>query len=149
MATILNVCMYSGMCHLDPRVELTEEQSQKLLEMVRGADEPASLDRFGTGVLGPDAFAVSFIQFDRDNLFTPLDVDQYPDIITLYSYPGIMGLWRKEDGTYGDMKWYKDSFGAHDFLTELAAPAIAKHHTDIFISLGGDPGKPPPWEPRF
>lgn len=150
LETVLNVCMYSGMCQWDPRVTLTQEESDQLLNMVKGADAPAVLDRFGTGVLGTDSFVVSFVTFDPDNfdLFATLDTSTFPDIITVYSLPGIIGIWRREDPTYSEMKWYKDDLGVHEFLSTLAAPAIRKHQEEMFIAASA-PWNPPPWEPNF
>jgi hypothetical protein len=138
------------MCHLDPRVDLTEEQRAKLIDMVKAAD--ASVDdptyRFG---LSSDSFAVSFIHLDPlqpGDPFPVVDPSDYPEIVHIYSMPGSVGIWRREDPIFDLMKWYKDDMGVHEFLAELAAPAIAKHHADMWVMIS-TPWDPPPWEPNF
>jgi hypothetical protein len=140
--TELNVCMYSGMCHLDPKVVLTQEQSDQLLQLVNRVDSAPITQSFGMH-LGIDQFIVSFLHFEADDFWDALKgTPEIPEIIRINSSPGQVGIWRRQNALYDDMLWYKDEVGIHAFLSTLAAPAIEKHYTESFpeptLAVWGD-----------
>lgn len=135
MKTLLNVCMYSGMCHFDPQVILTQEQSDILLAKISSLNKHGKKNRFGTGVLGRDAFIVSFNAMD--NFFEQqkyeTDLTKCPHVFRITCHPGVIQVTMNTNPTE-EMWWkeyiFEDTENIHDFLSELAEPAIATHIED-------------------
>jgi hypothetical protein len=132
MKTLLTVNMYSGMCHLDPNVYLDEKQTSKLIELAQSCKQVRGAVNYN---LGPHSFSVSFtvlfdpLQYGWPHVYAETD---YPEIIHLYSTPGSVGIWYRDDPQYSDMKWFKDDQGIHEMLRELVRPAMEKHADKTF-----------------
>lgn len=147
MKTILEVCLYSGTCMYDPRIELSEEIRNTLLEKVQMLDGPAIPKQHHGMGLGPNMFMVTFwdylsIVLTPDSFTTPMDLNLLPEIPHIFSTPDIITVSKK------DSSWasYADNQGIHKFLEELAAPAIAEHNRDAQSLMSQFPYNPPPWE---
>lgn len=106
------ILMYSGMCHLDPRVELTEEQFIIIEKMMTDLSEPfPGKEYYGTGVLSATSYMVVF-----------------PENSGIYVFDN--GKVNIHTSVYGEDKNYQDTVGLHAYLKELLAPALAKHYED-------------------
>lgn len=130
MATMLEVCMYSGACSWDPRCEMTEEQTTILLNKVALLDTPPDPKAKRHWPLGKDCFSVcpnvKEIRKDGFEFETPT-VDWY-----VQCYPGRI-TWYKAGQT--DTVEYLDTQGIVEFLSEIAQPAIQEHLADGEKSL--------------
>lgn len=104
------ITMYSGMCHLDPRTEITEEQSIEMEDMLDKLTEPFDGQRYyGTGVLSPTSYMVVF-----------------PENIVIYvSDRGLIQILTQISSVE-----YQDTVGLHAYLEKLLAPALAQHQED-------------------
>jgi hypothetical protein len=104
------ITMYSGMCHLDPQVELTEEQSIEIENKLAQLKDPFTGQRYyGTGVLSPTSYMVVF----PENIIVNVSDRGHVRISTEVS----------------DVE-YQDTVELHAYLKELLAPALAKHQDD-------------------
>ena len=107
------ILMYSGACHLDPRVELTEEQFIKIEKMMTDLSEPfTGTPYYGTGVLSATSYMVVFPENSGIYVFDNGKVDIYTNV-------------------YGEEKSYQDTVGLHEYLKELLMPALIKHGEDM------------------
>lgn len=130
MKTMLEVCMYSGICHRDPRCEITPEQEKILMEKLSKLHKPATADRFGTGTLGADSFMVLWgvLEIEEDG-FT-FDNECAPTQFKysmIRSLPGRITIISSENGLLNHTL-YEDTEAIHSFLTDLATPAIQAHY---------------------
>jgi hypothetical protein len=131
MKTTLEVCLYSGMCMYDPRIELSEEIRNILLEKIQSLDGPPPLATHHGMRLGPNMFTVVFwdymaIPLDANSFTTPIDPNLMPEIPCIFATPHIITV-SKRDGSWAS---YADTQGIHKLLEELAAPILAKHNSD-------------------
>ena len=158
MKTMLEVCMYSGMCNWDPRCELTEEQTQIITEKANRLHKKATANRFGTGVLGADSFMVSWgISQIRDDGFEVMEsfeeILKGLNLTMIRALPGRITVYRWMDGE-STSEMYEDTENMHSFLSELAQPAIeasrkrAEKQMEEYI-VSQFPYVPPSWEPNF
>jgi hypothetical protein len=132
MKVMLEVCMYSGMCHIDPRCEVTTEQERTLVEKVKKLHKTAVPNRFGTGVLGQDNFCVVWgvIEISQDNMKLVdnyMELSKQFDIVMVRALPGRITVDKNVDGKY-QSEMFEDTEDIHSLLANLAAPAIADHH---------------------
>jgi len=132
MKTMLEVCVYSGMCNWDPRCEMTKEQTEALNEKVSKLHKTATANRFGTGVLGMDSFMVVFgVTEIREDGFEM--VPAYEDFLKglkftmVRALPGRITVHKIVNGS-NTYEMYEDTENIHQFLAELAAPAIQAAH---------------------
>lgn len=131
MKTMLEVCMYSGMCQWDPRCEITPEQNTILLEKLDKLHKKAEANRFGTGVLGSDSFAVAWgvVEIKEDGFTFVDDYEKFLEglrITGLHAWPGRVQIYHKVDGVQ-QTDMYEDTEGVHEFLAAIAVPAIETH----------------------
>lgn len=131
MKTMLEVCMYSGMCHWDPRCEITPEQEQILMEKISKLHKKAEANRFGTGCLGADSFSVAWgvIEIKEDGFTFVEDYEEFLkglSITGLHAYPGRIRVYTNVNDTY-QIDMYEDTENIHQFLAEIAEPAIQTH----------------------
>lgn len=108
------ILMYSGMCHLDPRTELTDEQANVVRAKFAQLTEPFSGKRYyGTGVLSSTSYMVCL-----------------PESRTIYvqdnGYVYMIGEVYNPDDT-----GLQDTAGLHHYLKELLMPALIKHGEDM------------------
>lgn len=86
MKAYINNGRYSGACYLDPWMELTEEASQELYDLIHSNKTP--LDRktphkYSGWPLGPESFYISYFndEFQRD-----MNINSYPGRIQIDEY---------------------------------------------------------------
>jgi len=131
MATMLEVCMYSGCCDWDPRCELTEEQTTILLNKMALLDTPPDPKAKRYWPLGQDCFSVcpgvKVIRKDGFEFEDPNGIEWY-----IQCYPGRV-TWFKAGQS--DSVEYLDTQGIVEFLSEIAQPAIKEHYADAEKSL--------------
>ncbi len=105
------ITLYSGMCHMDPRVELTDEQSLMIRVKLASLCEPFTGKRlYGTGVLGPDNYMV---------ILKDLEMVVY---LTVH---GCVTL--TQNMTVDE---YQDTAHLHEYLSDILSPALQKHVED-------------------
>lgn len=108
------ITMYSGMCHLDPRIEITEEQSIVIEEKLQQLKEPfIGKKYYGTGVLSSTSYMVLF----PENIGVYVHDNGYVHIVTEIYNPDDTG--------------FQDTVGLHEYLKELLNPALEQHQEDM------------------
>ncbi len=110
MKPYAEITMYSGACHLDPRVELTEEQCIVLEDKIFNLEKPFTGNPlYGTGVLGPESYMVVFPE----------------DIVVYVTKNGAVRILT----IIGDYV-FQDTTHLHAYLSDLLAPALIQHVED-------------------
>lgn len=105
------ITMYSGMCHMDPRTEITQEQATEIIERLAKCTEPYET-HWGMG-LSPENYMVV-----------------YPEGWHVYvnSKGGVRIIMELLDDVLD--KQVKDTENIHDYLSDILAPALLKHVED-------------------
>jgi hypothetical protein len=118
MRATLCISMYSGV--KNPEVELTEEQSQKMIELVDQLTQPFEGDEQFIGLSG--LRTDSYIVFWKD------DTDA-PPFVALRAEPyGFVYLWRN-NGDLGVA--LKDTAGLWNFLNPIGIQLYDEHCKDV------------------
>lgn len=85
MIAQINNCLYSGMCHLDPWMELNDEASKELYDMVMSAKnnlETNEFHKYSGWPLGPESFTIHFV----DNELSETNISSFPGFLEWESY---------------------------------------------------------------
>lgn len=115
MKSLLNVCMYSGMCHLDPKTELSDEDTQILRDKTLALKEKPERDPYPR--LGrTDQLSVTFYVSEGEKL------------VYLLSYVGTVSVYWNNDEL---PEHFKDTENINGFLQTRAAQAIQHHYEDM------------------
>lgn len=125
MKAQVNNCLYSGMCHLDPWLELNEETSQELYDMIFSS-RLESKTRFpqGLGALGPESFIITF--FDKEDSL-PVNVSSKPGLINICRWSVDKDLVSRF-GEFGHTvimdRVFEDTVGLNEYLVKMFASIV-------------------------
>jgi hypothetical protein len=128
MKVTFMICMYSG--NRNPETELTEEQGQKIVELVsklnKKCDEPPL---WGLGSLGPESYVIVW-----GNGGSPFDIPSMNLIYLKIDQNGCTCIWYNIEENHIGEKYikidYKDTVGLWEYLNPIGIKLLDKHQRD-------------------
>lgn len=112
--------MYSGMCHLDPQTNLSEEQTKTLRDKVFALKEKPKREPF------PRLGKTISVRFESGNEKV-VAILSYPAYTDLGMPAAVMVYWNSNELA----EPFVDTENINEFLCDLAKPAIEKHYEDM------------------
>lgn len=120
MKSFLNVCLYSGMCHLDPKCDLSDEDTKILRDKIFALKEKPKREPF------PRLGKTISVRFESEKSKV-VAILSYPEYTDLGMPAAVLVYWNSNELA----EPFVDTENINDFLHELAKPAILQHQEDM------------------
>jgi len=111
MGATLEICLYSGICHLDPKSNISDEDTEILKNMLESLSEV--LEEKPHQWLGPNQYLVHLNNEDKEYFYCQ------PGSVTKYKVGS------------EDFVSYKDTAGIFIFLATYSATAMVNHQEEM------------------